>query len=339
MQIRLFAQELRNSFCARFRHRDHDENHRDHHQTHQDLHDIGEHAGQLAGRHRTAHDQTRAEPRDEQHARIHAELHERHIAREGLLRLGERAVQQFRDVLELLGLVILADICLDHADTVHVFLYDRVQTVINLEHTLEYRADHLHQNAQTDRKNRQHGNKDERHVSVDLCGHDESKDQHDRASHCDARAHLKCVLHVRDIRRQTGNDRAGGELIDVGERKVLHRIVHIVSEIARKAGRSARSIGAGRRAEYEREHRTRHEDKAVFPDGAHVLCVDALVDELRHDKRNEHLHDDLEHNEKRREKRILFELTHAFQQLFYHFSVPPCTNFLGTAPDWSGFSR
>ena len=236
VQVGLLIEDFGNTLCARLGHGDHNENHRYHHQAHQDLHRVGKHAGQLAGGHRAADDQTRAEPRNEQHARVHAELHQRHNACHGLLRLGERAVQHAGNALELFSLVVLTHIGLNNADAAHIFLYDRVHAVVDLECALKDRTDNLHQDAHADCQNRQHREEYERHPAVDLHRHEQCKDQHDRAAHRDARAHLKGVLYVGNIGGQTGDDRTGGELINVGKREILHIVVHIVTQIAGKAG-------------------------------------------------------------------------------------------------------
>ena len=39
-----------------------------------------------------------------------------------------------------------------------------------------------------------------------------------------------------NIGGRTGDDRTGGELINVGKREILHIVVHIVTQIAGKAG-------------------------------------------------------------------------------------------------------
>ena len=215
VQIGLLLEDLDDTLCARLGHGNHDEHHCHHHQAHQNLHRIGEQAGQLAGRHAAADDQARAEPRDQQHTGVHAELHERSNARHRLLRLGELLIEQAGNALELLGLVFLAHIGLDHADAAHVFLHDRVHAVIGLEHALEHRADAFHQQAQADRQHRQHAEEDQRQLAVDLERHDERKNQHDRAAHRDARTHLERVLHVGNVGRQAGDDRAGRKLVNI----------------------------------------------------------------------------------------------------------------------------
>ena len=323
VQVGLLLEDLDDTLCARLGHGDHDKHHRNHHQAHQNLHRVGEQAGQLAGGHAAADDQARAEPRDQQHAGVHAELHERSNARHRLLRLGELLIEQAGNALELLGLVLLAHIGLDHADAAHVFLHDRVHAVIGLEHALEDRADKLHQQAQADRQHWQHAEEDERKLAVDLERHHERKDQHDRAAHRDARAHLERVLHVGDVGRQAGDDRAGRELINIGKGIILHRVIHIVAQVAGKAGRSTRGIGARRCAEDQRQRRAGDQDNAVLPYLAHVMRIDAPVDQKRHHRRDDDLHHDLEHDKKRREQRIFLKLTHAFQQSFDHSVFPP----------------
>ena len=312
MQVGFFFKQLDDTLCARFGHGDHNKYHSHHHQAHQDLHGIGEQAGQRAGRHGAAYDQTRAEPRDQQHAGVHTELHQRHNARQGLLRFGELAVQQAGYALELLGFVVLAHISLDHADTAHVFLHDCVHAVIGFEHALEHRRNTLHQQTEPDCQNRQHAQEDQRKLAVDLERHDQREHQHDRTAHGDTRAHLERVLHVGDVGRQAGDDRAGGELINVGKGKILHGIIHIVAQVAGKAGGGARRVSACRCAENQRKHRADDQNNAVFPDFPHVLRINAAVDQQRHHRGDDDLHHDLQHNEKRREQRFFFELTHAF---------------------------
>ena len=132
--------------------------------------------------------------------------------------------------------MILTNIGLNNADAAHIFLYDRVHAIVDLECALKDRADDLHQDTHADCQNRQYREEYERHPAIDLHRHEQRKDQHDRAAHRNAGAHLKGVLHVGNVGGQTGDDRTGGELINVGKREILHIVVHIVTQIAGKAG-------------------------------------------------------------------------------------------------------
>ena len=213
--------------------------------------------------------------------------------------------------MKLFGFIFLTHIGLDHTDAAHVFLHDRVHLVVDLEHTLEDRPDKLHQQAHAHRQNRKHAQENQRQLAVDLKRHDQREHQHDRTAHRDARTHLERVLHIGHVGRQAGDDRAGRKLIDVGKGKILHRIIHVVPQVAGEAGGGARRIGACRRAEHQRQRRARHEDGSVFPDLSHILRINALINQKRHYCGDNDLHHNLEHHKKRREQRILFELAHA----------------------------
>ena len=91
-----------------------------------------------------------------------------------------------------------------------------------------------------------------------------------------------------------------------------------MAQVAGKSGRGPRGVGACRCAENQRQPRADDQDDTVFPNLTHVMRINAAVDQKRHHRREDNLHHDLKHDKKRREQRIFFELTHAFQQSFDH---------------------
>ena len=89
-------------------------------------------------------------------------------------------------------------------------------------------------------------------------------------------------------------------MVDIGEGKFLDMIVHSLSYIFRKSGRRdgrlLRCHGSAEqgRKGYQKHHQS-HRDY-IF----HVACLKSVIDDSRHQKRNDHLKDNLEDNKNRR---------------------------------------
>ena len=83
---------------------------------------------------------------------------------------------------------------------------------------------------------------------VDAERHDHGEYQHDRAAHRHADEHLIGILNIGYIGCQAGNDRRRRKLVNVGKGKGLHVVIHILSQICRKANRGFRRNVCGKNA-------------------------------------------------------------------------------------------
>ena len=279
--------------------RDHDEDHREAHQAHEDLRRVGDQAQQLAGRkaeRRVAaagDDGPRAEPGDQDDGGVHAQLHQRGVPGEALLRLFEVLIDALGNRVEFLFLVVLAHERLDDADAVQVFLHDAVEPVVGAENALEDRVRPRHDEVKAQREDRDDREEDQRELRVDREGGDEREDHHQRAAHRHADDHLVGVLQVRHVRRQAGDDAGRGELVNIGKGEVLHLVEHVVAQVPRKAARGFGGEFAGGDAAEQLPGGRKQQHEPHFHNIVHVAGVDAVVDEVGHQHRDDHLKNDL----------------------------------------------
>ena len=328
VQRALLIQHLGDALARGLGHDQHDEDHRDHHQVHQDLHNVAQHRGQLARGQAARHNHARAEPREEQHAGVHAELHQRAVQRNEPLGLEEEGVNEVGDLVELPVLIVLAHVALDDAHAAHVLLHHGVQIIIGLEHPVEHRERPGQDEIQADDQERNDKQEHGRQPGVDVKRHAEAKDQQDGRAHGHADDHLIGVLHAGDVGRHAGDEGRGRELVDVREREVLHPVVHVAAQVVRETGRRARGADRGERAADHRKNGDGEQQQAVLPDLVHIAPVDAIVDQPRHQQRDDDLSDAFTHDEKGREQRIPLVFTDAAEQGFQHRLRFPPSGFL-----------
>ena len=209
--------------------------------------------------------------------------------------------------------MVLTDVGLDHADAPQVLLDHAVELIVNTEDLFKNGMDmgcniekhKAHQDNAYQEHQRQGGLQQE--------GHDQRADHHDRRTHADTHQHLIGVLHVGDVGGQTGDDTGGGKLVDVGERILLHLVVHIVAQIACKTGRSHRRKMAGTAAEDQRQNGADGQQHAVIPDGGHASPINTFVHQIGNQHRNNDLHHHFQRDEQRGQQRLLLKLTDAFR--------------------------
>lgn len=93
---------------------------------------------------------------------------------------------------------------------------------------------------------------------------------------------------------------AAENFIDVGKGILLDTVEHIVPQIPCKSGRGKRRKVSGECAEDQRKHTAHQQDPAVVHHRIHAACaVNALVDQLCHQQRYHHFHDNLQHHKQR----------------------------------------
>ena len=124
----------------------------------------------------------------------------------------------------------------DHTHCIEVFLDHIVQLVIGPENLIEQRINlsYYYKHAQT--QHRQNCQKYQRQSVVYAESSDKSKEQHSRRTHGNPYYHLESLLHVGNVCGKTGNYAAGGKFIYIGKGKLLHLVIHGLSQVFCKAG-------------------------------------------------------------------------------------------------------
>ena len=328
LNVRLFLDHLGNAARGRKRDRQHGKDHGQHHQAREDLHGVGDERGEVAGRQAkrrivaAGDDGLGAEPGDDDHARIDARLHQRRVERDEPLALGKVLIDALGNGAELADLVLLLIKGFDDADTADIFLHDVVELVIRAEHARKDRKHAADNEKQPHREDRQDDEKCHGNIMADAERHDHGKNQHDRRADRHAHEHLKGILHVRDVRRQTRDDGRGGKLIDVGKCKGLHIVVHVLTQVCAETDRSARRDTRREHAGRELERRQQQQKCAKLPDRRHAAALNTIIDEVGHIQRDHDLEHDLQRREQHRHERGTFVFPQAAGQCMKH-GFPP----------------
>ena len=322
-QSALFVEHLDDAVGGRLRDRDHDHDHRKHRQRRQRLRRIDDQDHEVAAVERFfcgLHDDHRTDKADHRDRRPHAELHQWVVERNDLFAAREVGAHVLRRLVELVDLVVLAHIRLDDADALDVLLHRLVERVVLFEHLVEYRIDFFEDDEQSRSEYGYEYRKDHAHLPVDRIGHSQRDDHHHRAAERDADDHHIRHLDVGDVRRHTGDEARGRELVDVGEREILNFIVDVVPEVARKACGRGRRILACEYAEQQRERRHDQQDRTVDQNVAHRRLVGYVFEHRRHIQRDHAFEQHFERDEHRRQDGLALVLPDALCQCFQHLS-------------------
>ena len=326
--VRPLLEHLCDAARGRERDRQHGKNHREHHQAREDLHGIGDERGEISGREAergivaAGNDGLRAEPRDHDHARIDAKLHQRRVERDEPLAFGKVLINALGDRAEFTDLVPLLIERLHDTNAADVLLHNVVELIIRAENARKDREHAADDEKERQRKDRQNNEKRHRDVAADAKRHDHGKDQHDRRADRHAHEHLECILHIRGVRRQARDDGRGGKLIDVRKRERLHVVIHILSQVRRKADGCARGNARCEHTGRQLERRQQQQKCAELPDRRHTAALDAEVDEVGHKQRDHDLKHDLQRREQNRHERRAFVFPQTAGQCAKH-GFPP----------------
>ena len=165
--------------------------------------------------------------------------------------MGEILIDGLGNLIEFLDFVILTHKVLHHAHAAQVFLHHVVERIVGFEHAAEDGMRAAHDQIHAQAHHRQAQQEHQRNLRVDGQRHYHGEDQRHGRTHGHAHDHLESVLHVGHVRGQTGDDRGGAELIDIGERIILNAVIHIMAQVAREA---AGGRGSHFAALYAKEH-------------------------------------------------------------------------------------
>ena len=97
-------------------------------------------------------------------------------------------------------------------------------------------------------------------------------------------------------------------------------MVHIVAQVFGKAGAGLGREGGGQDAEGQGCQGAQHQNAGLGGDHLHVLQLDAVVIQVGHDQRDEHLHGDLADHAQRAEQRRPLIFPDAPGESSYHVS-------------------
>ena len=157
----------------------------------------------------------RAEIRERDKRTLHANLHYGRVKRQNTLGFGKIFGKIVTYGSELLRFVIFANVSLNHAHTLYVFLNGLVHRVVTLEKPPENRHSLIRNHRYTETEER-YGYKENHGKSRTYEEtHNDRENQHKRTSYSGADKHHKSKLHVGNIRRKTSNERRRTELIYV----------------------------------------------------------------------------------------------------------------------------
>ena len=242
------------------------------------------------------HDQPRADQQNEDHIEVCAQLHQRRVERNDTFGVGKIVLDIFRCGGKLGFFVFLARKALDHAHTAHVFLNRFVEGVVFLEHAAE--SGHClacdHNKTACKQRDDHHERRRER-AAHNVC-HNNGENEHQRCAYRNADKHHIRHLDVVDVGGHTGDQRRGGELVNVLKRIGLHLVEQIMAQIFCEARRGARTGRTAETAATQRNECHHDEQQSRLQDGRKVGTRTDLVDQISGDERDEALNDRLTHH-------------------------------------------
>ena len=321
----LGGQHLGNAVRRLVSHGHHDKDHRQLHQAHQNLEAVGKDGGELAHVEQGAlarDDELGAQVDDDDERAVDADVHHGVVEGEQLLGAGEVHLDVARGGGELLLLVVLAHVALDHAHAGDVFLDGLVERIVLVEHAGKDRAHLIDDEEQAKAQQRNNDQVDHGDAAAHGVGHGKGKDQHQRRAHGDADEHHKGLLHVVDVGGEAGDERGARELVDVGKAERLDLVEQVAAQVLGKAAAGMAAGDARGGAKGERRQRDEHQKAGG---GQHLGYGGAVLDGVDHvggDKRDHHFADYLAKHQQRCGDRDLRVIADAAHKGFNH-PVPP----------------
>ncbi len=194
-----------------------------------------------------------------------------------------------------------ANISFEEKVKADIFLYGIIERVVFFKDSVEDRKSLPDEEGESDPEDRGDQHEDPGNLPSHDEGHDKGKDQHDRTSKGEAHQHHIGHLHIRHIRRHPGHEGGGLKVVDILKGKILNPVVHVLSQIFRKARGSARAVISRLHTEKKREHRHNDEKEAEDQDRLKPASRLDLIDEARGDKGDDALQDNLSRDHDRRE--------------------------------------
>ena len=333
------GQHLGDTVCRLLGHGHHDKYHGKHHDGGQDLHPIGGKRRQLSRsqlRPAAHNNHPRTQEAHQQHAEKGEKLHDGRIQGQQLFHGGEVLPHLLGGRLKLLLLIVLPDKGLHYPDAGNIFLHRIIQGVVALENPLKNGMGLPHDGAERQPQHRDNPHEDQGHPRMNAHAHNHGEHHHEGRADRNADNHLKGVLHSGDIRRHAGHQGGGGKMVNVGEGEFLHPEEHVLPQVFRKAAGGGGRIPSRLDAAEQRQQRHHKENAAVVNHRLHASLVQ-VIDELRHNKRQNALQNHLPRHVKRREYGGGAVLPDTFQKNLYHKYPFPADYLCADMPRSAGF--
>ena len=322
-KIALLIEHFRHTSCTGDTHGNHNKYHRQHHQTHQDIHTVSKKAHQLSRGHGGADDHLRTQPADQQDTSVYSKLHQRRVEAEIFLRFHEDLVNILARFMELICLIVFPHISLYHADRRHVFLYGSVQLIVLGKCLLEILGCVVHDQEQADSKDNNRDQVNTGKPCIDRKRHDHRTDHARRRSHTHTQEHLISILQVGHICRQTGYQSGCTELINIREGVILNIDEHRLSQISGKSCRRSCAEFSSHHTCKQTNSCRRNHPGANCINMLHIARFNTVIDNGRHQKRNDRLHNYFQDHENRCQDGGFFELFYLCPQDFQHMYFSP----------------
>ena len=257
--LRLLLQHLLDTLAAGDGAGQHHQHHGHHHQGHEDLTGVGEEGHQVAGEQRARRHVVAAQPHEGHDGAAHQHhhhRHEHHHKAEGPLGgLPQRIVAP----AELLGLLFLADEGFHHAHGVEVLLHHKVHVIRGALQSGKERPHIADHHGHRQDQQRHHHQKHPAQVKADLQRLHQRGDQHDRGTNAHPHAHEQRHLHRGNVVGQPGDQRCGGEMLNIGKGKPLHLLILRLTHLRAEAhgglcGKHRRAHAAGQCQKCQHQH-------------------------------------------------------------------------------------
>src|SRR5690554_3941045 len=204
----------------------------------------------------------------------------------------------------------------NHPNPSQVLLYHPVHVIIGLKYPFEDRMRLAYDQEKSSSQKWDHSQKYYGKPRTNTKSHKKGKNQHHGAADSDPDNHLISVLHISNVSGQACYKAGGGETINIKERKILHRIVHIFTEIFGIASRGTSGKQPGQDPKGQRDQGGQNKRYSQFNNDAHLSIHNALVNQVGHQKRDNDLHNYFTYDKNRGQDRLFFILSYATQQLF-----------------------
>ena len=191
-----------------------------------------------------------------------------------------------------------------------------------MEHAREDRAHQMDDVEEAGAQERDHHDVDERKWAAHDRGHDKGEDQAKRRAHGNADDHHERLLHVVDVGGEARDERAGAELIDVGEAEALDVVEHVATQVLGKATAGIRAGDACRGTENQRHDGQAAQDASRFDQALHGGADLDLIDQACRKEWDHHFACNLAQHQERCGDGRLLVIADASRKGFNH-RVPP----------------
>ena len=298
--------------------------HGDHQNAHKHLRDVHIEGIQLAREHCAADDHVAAEPEYAERRAVEDDRHKRHHNDDAHGGVQPGVEQLAVGVCKLFLFMSGADIRLDNADGHEIFLHSGVQPVDLFLKYLEETAAHLHQQPRRNDQHRDGDGKYKRQPGVEHETDDQRGEKLYRRTHKNAQTQRHRLLQGAHVVCDARDERSGGKPVDAGEGKPLYLTEQSAAQIPSEALAGICCVLGGKHtAEHGNDRKNQHQN-AVSQNGIHAAgAVDAVVNDVRHQKRQKQLADRFQNNQQRREDRILFKFAQIGKEFLNHTHSPP----------------